>query len=152
MLANNETGAIQAVRDIAAAAQAVGALIHADAAQAVGKIPVDVTDLDVDLLTVVGQARIVNAQMPGDMLIFVLDGDGAAAAAVVDRLTLFAIAPSLGAVESIVTQPITTTHHGVAPDERRARGIANSMIRLSIGLEDAADLIKDLDQALAVAM
>jgi cysteine desulfurase len=54
MLANNETGTIQPVADLARIAHEHGVLIHTDAAQAVGKIPVDVTELDVDLLTVVG--------------------------------------------------------------------------------------------------
>ena len=76
---------------------------------------------------------------------FVLDGAGAAAA-LVNRLAMFAIAPSLGGLESIVTQPVTTTHHGLDPDERAARGITDNMIRLSVGLEDPGDLIKDLDQ------
>ncbi|MGE5155447.1 MAG: trans-sulfuration enzyme family protein [Bdellovibrio bacteriovorus] len=75
-------------------------------------------------------------------------GGGAAAAAVVDRLRLFAIAPSLGGVESLATQPITTTHHGLGPEERARRGIADGMIRLSVGLEDPEDLIADLVQAL----
>jgi cystathionine gamma-synthase len=99
------------------------------------------------------QARIVAAQMsgPGGMISFVLDGDAAAAVVVVvDRLAMFAIAPSLGGVESIVTQPITTTHHGLDPEERAARGIADSIIRLSAGLEDPGDLIKDLDQTLGL--
>lgn len=54
MLANNETGVLQPVRELAALARAVGARVHTDAAQAVGKIPVDVNALDVDLLTVAG--------------------------------------------------------------------------------------------------
>jgi cystathionine gamma-synthase len=94
--------------------------------------------------------RIVDIQMRGGggMLSAVLDATAEQTAAVVDRLRLFAIAPSLGGVESLVTQPITTTHHGLQPDERARRGIADSMIRLSVGLEDADDLIADLDQAL----
>jgi cystathionine gamma-synthase len=75
----------------------------------------------------------------------------AAAAAVVDRLRLFTLAPSLGGVESLVTQPCTTTHHGLSPAERQRRGIGDAMIRLSIGLEDPAELIADLEQALAGA-
>jgi cystathionine gamma-synthase len=82
---------------------------------------------------------------PGGMISFVLDGP-AAAAAVVNRLAMFAIAPSLGGLESIVTQPVTTTQHSLDPDESAARGIADNMIRLSVGLEDAGDLVKDLDQ------
>ena len=66
-----------------------------------------------------------------------------------DRLRLFALAPSLGGVESLVTQPCTTTHHGLTPEERARRGISDSMLRLSVGLEDADDLIADLEQALA---
>ena len=84
----------------------------------------------------------------GGMVSFVLDGDAAATAAVVDRLRLFTIAPSLGGVESLVTQPITTTHHGVSPEDRARRGIEDGMVRLSCGLEDAEDLWADLEAAL----
>lgn len=93
---------------------------------------------------------IVDAQMRGGggMLSFVLDATAKQTAAVVDRLRLFSIAPSLGGVESLVTQPITTTHHGLDPLERAKRGITDGMIRLSVGLEDAVDLIADLAQAL----
>ncbi|MCE7004595.1 PLP-dependent transferase [Kibdelosporangium philippinense] len=52
--------------------------------------------------------------------------------------------------ESLVTQPITTTHHGLDPADRACRGIADSMVRVSVGLEDAEDLIADLAQALNV--
>ncbi len=84
----------------------------------------------------------------GGMLSFVFDGDAAATAAVVDRLQLFSIAASLGGVESLVTQPITTTHYAMLPAERERRGIPDGMVRLSIGLEDVEDLITDLRQAL----
>lgn len=84
----------------------------------------------------------------GGMLSFEVKGDGEAATRVADRLKLFALAPSLGGVESLVTQPCTTTHHGLSPEERARRGIADSLLRLSIGLEDADDLIADLHQAL----
>ncbi len=85
----------------------------------------------------------------GGMLTIEVDGDTATGTAVVDRLRLFAIAPSLGGVESLATQPVTTTHHGLTEAERARRGISGAMIRLSVGLEDAADLIADLEQALA---
>lgn len=84
----------------------------------------------------------------GGMVSFVYDGEAGATAAVVDRLQLFTIAASLGGVESLVTQPITTTHHGLDPAERARRGIVDGMVRLSCGLEDAEDLIGDLEQAL----
>jgi cystathionine gamma-synthase len=93
---------------------------------------------------------LAKAQMDGfgGMLSIVVRGDGADATRVADRLRLIKLAPSLGGVESLVTQPCTTTHHGIAPEERARRGIPDSMLRLSIGLEDADDLIADLEQAL----
>ena len=94
---------------------------------------------------------LAKAQMHGfgGMLSIDVAGTGADATQVADRLRLFALAPSLGGAESLVTQPCTTTHHGLAPEERARRGIPDSMLRLSIGLEDPADLIADLEQALA---
>ncbi len=84
----------------------------------------------------------------GGMLTIEVKGTGEDATRVADRLKLFALAPSLGGVESLVTQPCTTTHHGLSPEERARRGISDAMLRLSIGLEDADDLIADLNQAL----
>lgn len=84
----------------------------------------------------------------GGMLTIEVKGGGAAATRVADRLRVFTLAPSLGGAESLVTQPCTTSHHDLAPEERKRRGISDAMLRLSIGLEDQADLIADLDQAL----
>lgn len=84
----------------------------------------------------------------GGMLSIEVKGSGEDATRVADRLKLFALAPSLGGVESLVTQPCTTTHHGLTPEERARRGISDALLRLSIGLEDADDLIADLNQAL----
>ena len=86
----------------------------------------------------------------GGMLTIEVNGSGADATRVADRLKIFSLAPSLGGVESLVTQPCTTTHHGLSPDERARRGISDAMLRLSVGLEDSADLIADLDHALCV--
>lgn len=83
----------------------------------------------------------------GGMLSFVFDGSAEETAAFVDRLRLFSIAASLGGVESLVTQPITTTHHGMTAEERARRGIVDGLVRLSCGLEDADDLVADLRQA-----
>jgi cystathionine gamma-synthase/methionine-gamma-lyase len=96
-------------------------------------------------------AEIVARQMAGTggMVSFIADADATGTAAIVDRLRLFAIAPSLGGVESLVTQPVTTTHHGLTEDERARRGIVGGLVRLSIGLEEPEDLIDDLDHALA---
>jgi cystathionine gamma-synthase/methionine-gamma-lyase len=84
----------------------------------------------------------------GGMVSFVYDGDATCTAAVVDRLRIFTIAASLGGAESLVTQPITTTHHGMTPEERARRGIVDGMVRLSCGLEETEDLVYDLEQAL----
>jgi cystathionine gamma-synthase len=84
----------------------------------------------------------------GGMLTIEVDGEGMDATRVADRLRLFILAPSLGGAESLVTQPCTTTHHGLTPEERARRGISDSMLRLSVGLEDPADLTADLEQAL----
>ena len=84
----------------------------------------------------------------GGMVTIEIKGSGEDATNVADRLKLFALAPSLGGVESLITQPCTTTHHGLSPEERARRGISDAMLRLSIGLEDAEDLIADLNSAL----
>ena len=84
----------------------------------------------------------------GGILTIDVDADSATTSQVADRLQIFSLAPSLGGAESLATQPVTTTHHGLAPAERQRRGITDSMIRLSVGLEDTADLIADLTQAL----
>lgn len=93
---------------------------------------------------------VAKAQMKGfgGMLTLELKGSYTDAVRATDRLKLFAIAPSLGGVESLATMPVTTTHHGLDAEERARRGIGDTMIRLSIGLEDPADLIADLKQAL----
>ena len=87
----------------------------------------------------------------GGMLTIEVAGSGEEATRVADRLQIFALAPSLGGAESLVTQPCTTTHHGLTSEERERRGISDAMLRLSVGLEDADDLIADLEQALALA-
>lgn len=95
--------------------------------------------------------ELAKAQMHGfgGMLSIEVKGGGENATRVADRLRLFALAPSLGGAESLVTQPCTTTHHGLPPEERARRGISDAMLRLSVGLEDVEDLIADLEQALS---
>ena len=85
----------------------------------------------------------------GGMLSFALDGTVAQADAALSRLQLFAVAPSLGGVESLVTRPALTSHAGIPPAERQAMGISDTLIRLSTGLEATEDLLADLEQALA---
>lgn len=86
----------------------------------------------------------------GGMLTIEVVGGGEAASRVADNLELFLLAPSLGGVESLVSQPCNTSHHDLSREEREARGITDGMLRLSVGLEDAVDLIDDLQQALAM--
>ncbi|HEY8538205.1 MAG TPA: PLP-dependent aspartate aminotransferase family protein [Steroidobacteraceae bacterium] len=65
-----------------------------------------------------------------------------------ERLQIFTIAESLGGVESLVDHPGLMTHASIPPEQRKALGIDDSLIRLSVGIEDASDLIADLEQAL----
>lgn len=83
------------------------------------------------------------------MLSFELKGGLEAAERFLNHLTLPILAPSLGGVETLITRPATTSHAGMSPAEREAIGITDSLIRLSVGIEDAGDLIDDFDWALA---
>ena len=76
-------------------------------------------------------------------------GGQARAFAVLNRLRLIAISNNLGDAKSLITHPTTTTHQRFGVEERARLGIAEDLLRLSVGLEDPADLIEDLDQALA---
>jgi cystathionine beta-lyase/cystathionine gamma-synthase len=85
----------------------------------------------------------------GAMFAFDLHGGGAAAADLVDRLRIFQIIPSLGGVESGVLLPARTSHRQFTPEQRAAMGIGDGTVRISCGIEDAADLLADLEQAMA---
>ncbi|GLQ47279.1 cystathionine gamma-synthase [Dyella lipolytica] len=84
----------------------------------------------------------------GAMLSFELHGDVAQIEAFVDGLHYFSLAESLGGVESLIAHPASMTHAAMAPEARRAAGIADTLLRLSIGIEDADDLSRDLEAAL----
>ncbi|MEM8912485.1 MAG: PLP-dependent transferase, partial [Planctomycetota bacterium] len=75
--------------------------------------------------------------------------DWKATSRVVDSARLAQIAPSLGGTESLIEQPLIMSYFNYSAQQRRAFGIADNMIRFSCGIEDADDLIEDLDQALA---
>lgn len=85
---------------------------------------------------------------PGGMISLQLRGDDQIAKQVIQRLTLFTLAESLGGVESLVSQPFTMTHASIPLEQRLANGITPQLIRLSVGVEDAGDLIDDLQQGL----
>jgi cystathionine beta-lyase/cystathionine gamma-synthase len=100
------------------------------------------------------QHELAARQMPGfgGMLSFELKDDSLArAAAFCSATRLFSLAESLGGVESLVEHPAIMTHASVPKDVREAIGLRDSLIRLSVGVEDGEDLIADLAQALEVA-
>jgi cystathionine beta-lyase/cystathionine gamma-synthase len=84
----------------------------------------------------------------GGMVCFDLAGSYERAASLYDRLKVIKRAASLGGVESLVSMPVLTSQWGHSDAQLRAAGVTRGMLRLSVGLEDAADLIADLDQAL----
>jgi cystathionine gamma-lyase len=84
----------------------------------------------------------------GGMVTIELTGGLAEARRFLERVEVFALAESLGGVESLIEHPAIMTHASLPPEQRRALGIGDTLIRLSVGIEDEADLLADLDQAL----
>jgi cystathionine beta-lyase len=86
----------------------------------------------------------------GGMMSFTLKDDSIDAAnKVLSKTQLFSLAESLGGVESLIGHPATMTHGSIPSEQRIANGLSDSLIRLSVGIEDISDLIEDLKQALA---
>jgi cystathionine gamma-synthase len=85
----------------------------------------------------------------GGVVSFELDGDMKATSAFIDRLSIPLIAPSLGGVETLIEQPALMSYYEMAAEDRATIGITDHLVRMSLGVEDADDLIADLDQALA---
>lgn len=96
------------------------------------------------------QYELAKRQMSGfgGMVTFELKGGIDAARAFVKTLKVFALAESLGGVESLCDHPAIMTHASVPPEARAALGVSDGLIRLSVGMEDADDLLSDLDRAL----
>jgi cystathionine beta-lyase/cystathionine gamma-synthase len=84
----------------------------------------------------------------GGVLSFELKGPAVRAEQFVARLRIPAVAPSLGGVQTLITQPARTSHAGVPAADRRRLGISDALLRLSVGIESTAELIDDLDRAL----
>jgi cystathionine beta-lyase/cystathionine gamma-synthase len=84
----------------------------------------------------------------GGMLSFELKGGEPAARRFIKSTTLPIIAPSLGGVETLLTLPAKTSHLGMSPEDRKALGITDGLVRMSVGIEATEDLIEDLDHAL----
>ncbi len=99
------------------------------------------------------QERLAKAQMTGGgtVVSFALGGGRAEAFATLDAFRLIAISNNLGDTKSLATHPATTTHMRIGEAERARLGITEKVIRLSVGLEDPADLEADLGQALAAS-
>lgn len=95
------------------------------------------------------QHELAKRQMSGftGMISFEL-GSMEAARTVAEGVRVFALAESLGGVESLIGHPAVMTHASVAPERRDAMGVTEGLLRLSVGIEDADDLIEDLDRAL----
>jgi len=85
----------------------------------------------------------------GAVLAFAIrDADKPAVMRFLERLKLIHAAPTLGDCFSLVLYPVIASHRGLTPEQRRERGIHDNVVRLSAGIEDPADLLADLDQAL----
>ena len=87
----------------------------------------------------------------GMMVSFDLRGGGRAAERFIDSLKLWYLAPSLGGVESTVSYPVLSSHIGLSAKQLELLGVSPATVRLSVGIEDAGDLMGDLEQALARA-
>lgn len=83
----------------------------------------------------------------GGMVSFELAGDVAAAERFATSTKLFTLAESLGGVESLIETPASMTHASIPPEQRRKSGLADGLVRLSVGVEDREDLIEDLERA-----
>jgi cystathionine gamma-lyase len=82
------------------------------------------------------------------MVSFYIKGDVRTSKAFLENLHIFALAESLGAVESLAELPSLMTHIGLTLEEKTRLGVTDNLIRLSVGIEDADDLIEDLSRAL----
>src|SRR5436305_8933212 len=99
------------------------------------------------------QHDLARAQMSagGGVVTFDVDGGKAAAFRFANALKLIDISNNLGDTKSLITHPETTTHQRLSPDARAHLGIGSGTLRLSVGLEDVADICEDLEQALRAA-
>ncbi|MBE3639182.1 O-acetylhomoserine aminocarboxypropyltransferase/cysteine synthase family protein [Mangrovicoccus algicola] len=105
------------------------------------------------LASFAGQERVsrICPRGPGALFTVGVKGGYEACVALVDRLTLFAHVANLGDTRSLIIHPASTTHRQLSEAQQVAAGAAPDMVRMSIGIEDPADLIADLDRALAAA-
>jgi methionine-gamma-lyase len=97
------------------------------------------------------QHELAKRQMSGfgAMISFELKGGVEAGRAVMDHVRVATLAVSLGGVESLIEHPASMTHVSIPAEQRAALGIEDGLVRLSVGIEDAADLVADLHEALS---
>jgi cystathionine gamma-synthase len=96
------------------------------------------------------QSQIAHEQMKGGggVVTFEVEGTGEDARRVSEAMRLFTLATSLGGVESLVSIPVLTSHAMISAEQREKMGVTEQMVRLSVGIESAEDLIEDLERAL----
>ncbi len=95
------------------------------------------------------QMRLCGSPVGGGMVTMFIKGGLDESRRFLENVKVFALAESLGGVESLVDHPAIMTHASVPKAQREALGITDNLVRLSVGIEDCEDLIGDLDQALA---
>jgi cystathionine beta-lyase/cystathionine gamma-synthase len=86
----------------------------------------------------------------GGMVSFEVEGSGGDTRRLTESLRLFTLAPSLGGVDSLVSIPVLTSHAMISAEQRQKMGVTEQLIRLSVGIENADDLVADLERALTV--
>jgi cystathionine beta-lyase/cystathionine gamma-synthase len=84
----------------------------------------------------------------GGVVSFEVKGDFEKTVRFVENLKLCLLAASLGGTETLVTQPATSSHYFISPEQRQKLGVTDQLVRLALGIEDAQDIIVDLKQAL----
>src|SRR5262249_41387583 len=97
---------------------------------------------------------VAKAQMKGfgGMISFELKGDLERAKRMISRTKVFSLAESLGGVESLIGHPASMTHGSIPREERLKSRLVDGLIRLSVGIEDAEDLVEALDQAITASL
>lgn len=98
------------------------------------------------------QHATAHGELHGNVVSFEVEGGVSRAVRMLNNLSLCLLAESLGAVETLVTHPLTMTHGDVPREERERIGITDGLIRLSVGLEDPADIERDIDRAIELAL
>jgi methionine-gamma-lyase len=94
------------------------------------------------------QLALIQHKAPGGMITFEVEGGLEAGKIIMNSVKLWQLAVSLGGVESLIQHPASMTHFSMGKEAREAAGITDGLVRLSVGIENAVDLIADLDQAL----